>query len=101
MSDLSMTVAASDIPRTTEFRPGDVLEWRRREGDYIAKRTVQFIEHRSGQTAVVSFGQERWTAPVGELSRPEPVNHRPSWVGPPVRMWKPPEPPTIGQIETK
>src|SRR2546423_4720817 len=89
---------------TTDFRAGESLEWARREGDTLTKRSVRFVEPFGSEAAVVSFGVNgdgapaRYTAPLIELSRPSPPSGIPPYHQQRIEPPKPPAPPTEPQV---
>jgi hypothetical protein len=64
---------------TAEFRPDDILTWRRVENQVPTERRVRFVEYDGTERAVVTWGVSyegksvRYTARLAELSRPQPA----------------------------
>lgn len=82
------------------FQQGEALQWVTIENGFNSKRMVTFQEARSEHAAVVSFGLERLTVAISELSRvapPQPPPWLPGWFSAP----KVPPKPSSESIDAK
>jgi hypothetical protein len=92
------------VTDTTEFRPGEMLQMVRIEGDSLVKRQVRFIEQMGAEQAIIGFGQDyrdgslaRHTCHMSELHRVT----APSFLPGIAEQFKPPTPPTTEQVATR
>jgi hypothetical protein len=82
------------------FQPGEALLWVTVENGFNSRRMVTYQEARSDHAAIVTFGLERLSVAISELSRPTPPQP-PATIGKWFETPKPPTPPTEAQLDDK